>query len=177
VRHKVTVSAVYAPTPYKGDTTSFYNYLANGWSIAPIYQFYSGQPYSGTGPANLNGTSGSNIFPFNSRNSYRNPNLWNIDLRVSKRLKFTERYNLEFLAEGFNITNRSQVASVNFTQYGNPVTTTINGVTTGNCVTINGIPSTNPNGLCSQPSFGTPFSLDSNLFRERQIQFAVRFEF
>ncbi len=169
VRHKFVVSAVYAPTFYKGNTTSLYNYLVNGWSVAPIYQFYSGQPYSGNGPFNLNGTNGSNIFPLNRRNSYRNPNLWDLDLRISKRFKFTERYNLELLAEGFNITNRSQVASVNFTQYSNPVS--------NNCVSINGIASNNANGLCSQPAFGTPFSLDSNLFRERQIQFAVRFEF
>jgi hypothetical protein len=171
VRHKFVVSAVFAPTLYKGGNQTFYNYLLNGWSIAPIYQFYSGQPYSGTGPNNLNGTNGSNIFPLNERNSYRNPNLWNIDLRISKRFRFTERYNLELLAEGFNITNRSQVASSNFTQYSLPVTGT------NSCITINGIASNNPNGLCSQPSFGTPFSLDSNLFRERQIQFAVRFEF
>ncbi len=166
VRHKVTVSAVYAPTPYKGDTTSFYNYVLNGWSIAPIYQFYSGQPYSGTGTI-LNGTNGGNLFPLNRRNSYRNPDLWNVDLRLSKRVRFTERYNIELLAEGFNIFNRTQISGINFTQY----------TRSTSCVTINGMVTNNANGLCAQPAFGSVFSTDSNLFRERQIQFAARFEF
>lgn len=169
IRHKFVVSAVYSPTLYKGDTSSIYNYLANGWSIAPIYTYYSGVPFSGTGPSNLNGTNGSNIFPLNRRNTYRNPPIWNVDLRVSKRFRFTERYNAEFLAEGFNIFNRTQISGLNFTQYANPVS--------GNCATINGITTNNTNGLCFQPSFGTVFSTDSNNFRERQIQFAVRFQF
>lgn len=167
VRHKVTVSAVYAPTPYKGDTTSFYNYLLNGWSIAPIYQFYSGQPFSGTSTV-LNGTAGSNLFPLNRRNSYRNPDLWNVDLRLSKRIRFTERFNLELLAEGFNIFNRTQISGINFTQYTRAT----------NCATVdNGIATNNANGLCARAAFGSVFSTDSNLFRERQIQFATRFHF
>ncbi|MEJ7700307.1 MAG: hypothetical protein WKF71_11770 [Pyrinomonadaceae bacterium] len=44
MRHKFVVSAVYAPTFYKGDADSIYNYLLNGFSIAPIYAFYSGRP-------------------------------------------------------------------------------------------------------------------------------------
>jgi hypothetical protein len=167
VRHKFVVSAVYAPDLYNGDANSFYNYLLNGWSIAPIYVFYSGSPFTGTNGTSLNGTNGSNRFPLAERNSNRNPNLWNVDLRLSKRFKFTERYNLEFLAEGFNIFNRTQVSGLNFTQY----------TRSTNCFSINGTVTNNPNGLCSQAAFGTIFSTDSNNFRERQIQFAVRFQF
>jgi hypothetical protein len=52
-RHKVVLNAVYSPTIYKGSTRSFYNYLLNGWSFAPIFVYYSGKPYSGT----VSGTS------------------------------------------------------------------------------------------------------------------------
>ncbi|HEX9930327.1 MAG TPA: TonB-dependent receptor [Pyrinomonadaceae bacterium] len=159
IRHKFVASAVYSPTLYDGSDNAFYNYLLNGWSLAPIFIYYSGSPFTGSGPANLNGTNGSNRFPLNRRNSYRNPDLWNVDLRVSKRINFTERYNLELLAEGFNIFNRTQVSGLNFTQYANCPTTI------------------DPNGLCFQPTFGSIFSTDSNNFRERQIQFAVRFHF
>lgn len=167
VRHKFVVSAVYAPELYKGDSNSFYNYLLNGWSIAPIYVFYSGIPFSGTTGTSLNGTNGSNRFPLVGRNSNRNPNLWNVDLRISKRFRFAERYNLEFLAEGFNIFNRTQVSGLNFTQF----------TRSTNCASINGTVTNNPNGLCSVPAFGSVFSTDSNNFRERQIQFAARFQF
>ena len=108
VRHKFVASAVYAPTLYKGGSNSVYSYLSNGCSIAPIFVFYSGQPYSAivTGSA-LNGSNGDNRFTELPRNSFRLPNIYNLDVRVSKRFKFTEKYNLEFLAEGFNVFNRT----------------------------------------------------------------------
>jgi len=155
VRHKFVVSAVYAPTPFKGDTNSIYNYLLNGWSIAPIYVFYSGRPYDGnvTG-GTLNGTFGDNRLPILQRNAFRLPNVQNLDVRLSKRFRFTERYNLEFLAEGFNVLNRTNVFNVNTTLY----------TRSGNTLTFN-------------PAFGQVTGADSTLYRERQIQFAARFQF
>ncbi|CAN5675224.1 TonB-dependent receptor [soil metagenome] len=153
-RHKFVVSAVYAPRIYRGDTSSIYNYLLNGWSIAPIYTFYSGSPYDGTvSGQNLNGTFGDNRFPLLERNAFRLPSLHNLDLRLSKRFRFTERYNLEFLAEAFNVANRTHVFGVNSALY----------IRSGNTLTFNN-------------NFGQVTSTDSTLYRERQIQFAVRFQ-
>jgi len=155
VRHKFVVSAVYAPTLYKGGRNSIYNYLLNGFSIAPIYTFYSGRPFDGgVSGQNLNGTFGDNRLPINPRNSFRQPNVQNLDIRLSKRFRFTERYNLELLAEGFNVFNRTNVFGVNSTLY----------TRSGNTLTFN-------------PSFGQTTSADSTLYRERQIQFATRFQF
>jgi len=39
------------------------------------------------------------------RNSFRGPGAWNADLSVAKKFKFTERANLEFRAEGFDVFN------------------------------------------------------------------------
>lgn len=155
VRHKVVVSAVFAPRIYRGDTNSAFNYLLNGWSIAPIYTFYSGRPFDGgVSGTTLNGTNGDNRFPLDRRNSYRLPNLHNVDLRLSKRFRFTERYNLEFLAEAFNVANRTQVFGLNSTLY-----------------TRNG------NNLVYNANFGDITTTDSTLYRERQIQLATRFQF
>lgn len=155
IRHKVVVSAVYAPTFYKGSTSSIYNYLLNGYSIAPIYTYYSGRPFDGSvAGTSLNGTSGDTRFPFISRNFYRLPSLHNMDLRLSKRFRFSERFNLELLAEGFNIFNRTQVFQQNSTLY----------TQSGDVLTFN-------------PSFGAITATDSTLYRERQIQFATRFQF
>jgi hypothetical protein len=174
VRHKFVASAIYAPTLYKGSSDSFYNYLANGWSIAPIFVFYSGAPFDGTvsGVTNqLNGSNGSNRFTQNPRNAFRLPNIYNLDLRVSKRFKFTERYNLELLAEGFNVFNRTQVFGMSGTLYTGTTTT---------CNSVNGNTTPLPSGttgLCYTPAFGSITSTDSNKYRERQIQFAARFQF
>jgi hypothetical protein len=168
VRYKVVVSAVYAPTFYKGSADSFYGYLLNGWSIAPIYVYYSGAPFSAivSGSA-LNGSNGDNRFTQFPRNSFRLPSIKNMDLRVSKRFKFTERYSLEALAEAFNLFNRTQVFGQSTTLY-TPAT---------NCAATNGIVTNNANGLCFTPAFGSVTTTDSNKYRERQIQFAVRFQF
>ncbi len=155
VRHKLVVSAVYSPTFYKGIAKSAYNYLLNGYSIAPIYAYYSGQPYDGTvSGTSLNGTNGSSFFPLNQRNAYRLPSISNLDLRLGKRFRFTEKYNLELLAEGFNIFNRTQIFTQNSTLY----------TRSGSVLTYNS-------------TFGIPTATDSTLYRERQIQLAARFQF
>jgi len=167
-RHKVVASAVYAPNPYKGSHSSWENYLLNGWSFSPIYVFYSGKPFDGTvSGTTLNGSNGDNRFPLNPRNFYRLPSLWNVDLRVSKRFRITESTNLELLAEGFNIFNRTQVFGVNSALY----------VRTANCFATNGTVTNNANSLCYNPAFGQVTTTDSTLYRERQIQFAARFQF
>lgn len=161
IRHKVVVSAVYAPTVYKGDTGSFYNYLLNGWSIAPIYTYYSGRPFDGTvSGTSLNGTNGDTRLPINTRNAFRLPSIKNLDLRLSKRFRFTERYSLELLAEGFNVFNRTQVFGVNSVFYSR-----------GTAAAGQPIP------LNFNTSFGDINTTDSTLYRERQIQFAARFQF
>jgi hypothetical protein len=155
-RHKFVASVVWAPNFYKGSTGSWENYVLNGWSFAPIFTFYSGQPFNGNVGTSLNGTSGDNHFPLLPRNAFRLPNIENIDARLSKRFKLTESMNLEFLAEAFNVVNRTHVFSENNTFY------TAN--TTTNVLTYNS-------------SFGQVTGTDSTLYRERQIQFAARFQF
>jgi hypothetical protein len=167
-RHKFVFSAVYAPTLYKGGADSFGDYVLNGWSLAPIYVIYSGAPYSAivSGSA-LNLSNGSNRFTQLPRNAFRLPAIKNMDLRVSKRINFTERYNLELLGEAFNLFNRTQVFGQNTTLY----------VPSTNCNGTNGITTNDANGLCFNPTFGSVTTTDSNKYRERQIQFAVRFHF
>jgi hypothetical protein len=56
---------------------------------------------------NTLGISDFGPFPSNMtrRNSFRGPGAWNADLSVAKKFKFTERANLEFRAEGFDVFN------------------------------------------------------------------------
>jgi Carboxypeptidase regulatory-like domain/TonB dependent receptor len=53
------------------------------------------------------GISDFGPFPANMtrRNSFVGPGAWNADLSVAKKLKLTERANLEFRAEGFDVFN------------------------------------------------------------------------
>lgn len=155
VRHRFVASAVWSPTFYKGDRNTVGNYVLNGWTLSPIFNYFSGRPFSATvSGASLNGTNGGNWFPLLGRNSERLPSLVNMDLRLSKRFRVTERVALEFLAEGFNIFNTTHVFFQNSALY----------IRSGTNLNINN-------------SFGNVTGTDSTLFRERQIQFATRIQF
>jgi hypothetical protein len=157
------VSAVYSPTFYKGSKNSFANYVVNGWTISPIVAYYSGKPFDSF-VGNLNGSNGNGRFPLDGRNAYRLPSVFNTDLRVSKRFNLTERYNVELIAEGFNIFNRTQIFQETNALY-----------TLGSNVVVGGVTVSRP--LNYSTAFGTPSVTDSFNYRERQIQFAARFHF
>ena len=93
-----------------------------------------------------------------ARNFFKQPNIWYLDARLSRRFSLSESVKLEVLAEGFNLFNRTQVTLVNGTIYN----------LSGSTLTFNGA-GTNP--------FMNVTGADSTLFRERQVQLAARFEF
>ncbi len=163
-RHKFVASAVWAPTFFKGSTSSFSSYLLNGWSIAPIYTVYGGRALGATvSGTSLNNTFGDNRFPLGPRNAFTLPLFKNLDLRLSKRFNFTESMNIEFLAEAFNVFNTTHVFSVSNSLY-----------TRGSGANINNLSVTTSGG---RETFGDVTGTDSTLYRERQIQFAARFHF
>ncbi len=173
-RHKFVASAVITPRVKLG--SKFATALVDGWGISPIFQYYTGLPYeggvSGTLPnlatpspavpnataGGINGSGGSNRLPLIGRNSFTGPNVWNVDLRLSKRYFITENISVEFLGEAFNIFNRTQITGINSTFY------TIQG-TAQNAM------------LVFQNSFGTITEAGGTLYRERQVQLGARFRF
>jgi Carboxypeptidase regulatory-like domain/TonB dependent receptor len=171
-RQKFVVSAVYNPNPFNDGAAKA---IFNGWTIAPILNSFSGQRVTGNISGNItptsfgfasnttpgggiNGSGGSSRFSLVPRNFFKQPNIWYLDGRISRRFSLTESVKLEVLAEGFNVFNRTQVTNVNPTIYNQSGTT----------LTFNGV-GTNP--------FFNVTGADSTLFRERQVQFAARFEF
>jgi hypothetical protein len=167
-RQKFVASVVYSPNPFSDGAAK---HIFNGWTIAPILNAFSGQRFTGNTSGNINpqtfgfasnqtpggggnGSGGANRFAFVPRNFFKQPNIWYLDGRISRRFAITEGTRLEFLVEGFNLFNRTQVTGVNTTLYN----------LSGNTLTFNA-------------PFGNTTGADSTLFRERQIQFAARFEF
>jgi len=124
-----TVSSIF--TARTGTPFSVYDesYLLNYYTIprltpaTPITQTHTGTPVNiGPNlftalkvppPANLgpfNPTLGISDFgPFpkgmSGRNMFRGPGAWNDDLAVAKAFRLTERFSMEFRAEGFNVFN------------------------------------------------------------------------
>jgi hypothetical protein len=170
-RHKFVISMVYN-TSYSNKDNKVARALLNGWTIAPILNWFSGQRYSpfisgspaGTTAGGVNGSGGQNRLGLVPRNVFHQPSIQYLDLRLSRRFSLGEKAKIEVLAEAFNFFNRTQVTSVNTTAYNFQSNA-------ANCSGL-GAPC-----LTSNASFGQITGADSTLFRERQVQLAVRFEF
>ena len=160
-RHKFVASGVYAPRVKNGNAAV--TAILDGWSIAPIFQFYTGLPYNGNISGSLSGTpagslngagSSSNRLPLLTRNSFTGPGVKNFDLRLSRRFYIKEKANVEFLGEAFNILNRTQFTGANSTMY------TLSGTT-----------------LNYNNAFSTITEAGGTLYRERQVQLGFRLQF
>ena len=119
----------------------------------------SGLPVDPRTGVDNNGDSNIVDRPFNpatgailARNSFRTPKQFSFDLSLAKRIVVSEKLKLELRAEGFNLTNHSNLIKVNAT-YGN---------------TANGKP---------LASFLTPIAGVSNSDPARQFQAGLRLIF
>ena len=128
------------------------NSLLGGWSLSWIATAQTGQPYSKTVTNDLNrdGNTRNDIVP-GSRNSERLPNSYTLDLRLVKAFTLAG-YDLELIAEGFNVFDRDNINLQRTVYYNyNPTT----------------------NLLIPQSTFGDDVSASDN----RIVQLALRFRF
>ncbi len=125
--------------------------------------------------SSINGSGGVNRTPFIERNSYQRPALQNIDLRFAKEFRVKERYRLDFIAEAFNLFNHTNAFGVVTSQY-DVITVSPSGQVTTGCSTA---ATTGPCLPAFRPrtDFLRLNGAQSTLYRERQMQLALRFQF
>jgi hypothetical protein len=166
VRHKFGGSVIWSPSFFAEDQ-KIKHAVFTGFTFSPLFVVASGGRYSAGTSGNpaggvssgLTGAGSSlNRVPLFSRNSFRQPKILNVDLRISRRFGVREKTSVRVLAEAFNLFNRTQVTGLNTRLY------TIGGTATASTLTFD-------------PAFQTLFAAGNALARERQIQLAVRFEF
>ncbi len=160
-RHKVVLATVV-------DTGHFGGNILSGFQISPIFRYNSGHPFNLLAGADVNGDRHStNDRPIGAaRNTGEGPDFTSLDMRITRRFKMGERANLQVLAEGFNLFNRTNYASVN------------NIVGPGFGLTP-GFTTFNVHGVAVNPtttSLATPLAFTS-AFPMRQIQLGVRIGF
>lgn len=182
VPNRIVVTAMMtAPWKYSG----WKGLLLNDYELAPSFAGQNGLPYSATisgSTSNLissssssgfvtgvsnsyNGSNGLNRVPGLARNGFRQPPTYVMDARVSKRFTYRDHYNLEFLAEAFNLFNHQNVTSVNTVTY-TMGTSTVGGA-------HNTLTASSSNGV-----FGKANNSNSNnVYVPRQLQLGVRLHF
>jgi Carboxypeptidase regulatory-like domain len=160
-RHKLVMLAVFDTG--KGGASGASRLFAN-FQLAPIYRYNSGHPFNVLAGADVNGDRHStNDRPIGAaRNTGLGPNFQSFDMRLTRRIKVTERSELQLMAEGFNIFNRTNFASVN--NVVGPSFGLLPGFTTFNVKGSAARPATAPLGFTSA-------------FPMRQFQFAARMVF
>jgi hypothetical protein len=106
-RHKFTFAAV-LDSPWK-------NKFASGFELSPIARYNSGHPFNLLAGADVNGDRHpTNDRPIGAgRNTGLGPEYVDFDLRLSRQIKFGEKASVQLVAEGFNIANHTNYASVN----------------------------------------------------------------
>jgi hypothetical protein len=165
----------------------FMGWLANGWQIAPIYQWQMGLPFSattsGSAPGGLagsiNGSNGRKGIDILGRNNYRFPNASVVDLSLAKNFAVHERATIELSAQAFNLLNHVNVTAMNTLAYSiNTGTSSGNSIVNG--VACGALSAKAPAAPCLVPqsTFDTITNANSNFaYSPRQIQLGVRLKF
>ena len=112
-----------------------------------------------------NGAGGSSRIPGFRRNAFDLPDTMVLDARVSKRFLIKEHYDLEFLAEAFNLPNHQNITATNTPAYAFG-TATAGGSTYSTLTQYTGA------------AFGSVSnSNNNNIYTPRQIQLGARLHF
>jgi hypothetical protein len=90
--------------------------LLHGFQLSYIYTYASHLPFNIVTGNDRNFDTNNNDRPLGvGRNTGSGFDFASLDLRLSRRFRFTERVGLEVLAEGFNVLNRTNLAIPNNT--------------------------------------------------------------
>ena len=160
-RHKVVIAGVF-DSPWKQP-------ILSGFELSPIFNYHSGLPFNLLAGGAVNGDNHiTNERPFGApRDSGIGPSYYDFDMRLSWQHKLGEKVNLLLTAEGFNLANRTNFASVNNEVgpvFGLPAALGGGGATT---FKVHGIRAASPS---------TPLAFTSD-FPKREVQLGLRLMF
>jgi hypothetical protein len=174
-RHKVVVASVF-DSPWK-------NPFLSGFQLAPIFTYNSGHPFNLLAGGEVNGDNhGPNARPLGAdRDTGLGPSYTDFDMRLTWQHKLREKASLQFTAEGFNIANHTNYASVNnevspLFGIGAPCPTAGLCPTGNTTFAVHGI---KPGTLMADGTLATPSTplAFTSVFPKREIQLGVRLTF
>jgi hypothetical protein len=117
-RHKAVVYAAIESPFHQDNANSVFTKVIADFLVTPIFRANSSRPFNLLAGVDLNSDRNSQPDrpPFAGRNTGIGPNFWTLDMRLTRRVRLHgDRTSLELTAEGFNLLNRLNFASVNNT--------------------------------------------------------------
>jgi Carboxypeptidase regulatory-like domain/TonB dependent receptor len=167
-RQRVVAAFSAEPHPFHRGH-EFLGHAFNDWKMSTLVNYGSGRPFNATvaGDPNQDGNDLNDRLPGYSRNAFAGPDYATADLRLTRVLRFGERYKLNLIAESFNLFNRDNQR----------LTITSNGLVSSastfvqNSVTANIAPYP---GYYELPS---NFLKPNAAYAPRQVQLAMKFTF
>jgi|CZKY01.1.fsa_nt_gi hypothetical protein len=164
-RHKLEIAGV-LDSPWRQT-------ILSGFQLAPIFSAHSGHPFNLLAGGEVNGNNHiTNERPIGARrDTGLGPDYIDFDMRLSWGHKLGENAHLQFTAEGFNLANRTNYASVNnevsplFGFAPNFTTFNVRGIRPGTALLGGGTANSS-----------TPLAFTS-AFPKRQVQLGLRFTF
>ena len=183
----------------KTQRNDWVKWIANDWSLNPVYQAQNGLPFSatiGSGypsysayGSNWNGAGTNYWIPAIGRNTYQLKRTMVVDMRLEKQIAFEtygKTYHLQLLGEFFNVANHQNVTGESTTAYnlssnssvtsGCTSSQMIAGQAQDECSTLTFVPRSgsgvNATGFRAVTNSGSNFA-----YSPRQVQLSLRLEF
>lgn len=105
-QHRFVLQAIWQ-TQFGGPA----KWLVDGWLVAPNLTFTTGFPVNVVAGSDLNRDLVNNDRPlFRGRNDLEGPGFQEVNLRISRTFKLTERFGLEIIGEAENLLNSTNAA-------------------------------------------------------------------
>ncbi len=165
-RHRLVAAFSAEPHPFHRGH-ELLGYFFNDWKFSSVVNYGSGRPVNATvsGDPNQDGNDLNDRLPGYSRNAFTGPDYATTDLRVTRKLRLTERYKLNLVAESFNLLNRdNQRVSITSNGLVANATTFVQSSTTANIAPYPGY-----------YQLPTNFLKPNAAYAPRQIQLSLKF--
>jgi len=106
-RQRLVVAFSAEPRPFHRGHEMLGHFF-NDWKFSTVVNYGSGRPFNATvaGDPNQDANALNDRLPGYRRNAFTGPDYATTDLRVTRTIRFHERYKLNLVAESFNLFNR-----------------------------------------------------------------------
>ncbi len=167
-RHRFVFALSLEPRPFHRGHELLGRFF-NDWRFSSVVNYGSGRPVNATvsGDPNQDGNDLNDRLPGYTRNAFTGPDYATADLRVTRSIRFGERYKLNLMAEAFNLTNRDNQR----------VAITSNGMVANASTFVQSSVNVNTAPYPGYYELPNNFMKPNAAYAPRQVQLAMKFTF